>query len=82
MEQVKWAMVESEREVCGSVRVGENNPKSVWWNDEVKAVERRKKAVWKEVLGVRDEEAKERCMEDYREKKDKLEGVYFKAKMR
>ena len=28
-EQVKWAMVESPREVCGSVRVGGKNPKSV-----------------------------------------------------
>ena len=28
-EQVKWAMVESAREVCGSVRVGGKNPKSV-----------------------------------------------------
>ena len=73
-------MVESEREVCGSVRVGENNPKSVWWNDEVKAVERRKKAVWKEVLGVRDEEAKERCMEDYREKKRQVRRCIFQSK--
>ena len=36
-EQVKRAMVERAREVCGSVRVGGVNPKSVWWNDEVKA---------------------------------------------
>ena len=33
-KQVKRAMVESAREVCGSVRVGGKNPKSVWWNDE------------------------------------------------
>ena len=38
-------MVESAREVCGSVRRGEKNPKSVWWNDEVKAAVRRKEAV-------------------------------------
>ena len=30
------AMVESAREVCCSVRVGGKNPKSVWWNDEIK----------------------------------------------
>ena len=36
-EQVKWAMVESAREVCGSVRVGGKNPNSMWWNEEVKA---------------------------------------------
>ena len=35
-EQVKWAKVEGAREVCGSVRVGGKNSKSVWWNDEIK----------------------------------------------
>ena len=29
-EQVKWAMVESAREGCYSVRVERKNPKSVW----------------------------------------------------
>ena len=29
-EQVKRAMVKSAREVCGSVRAGGKNPKSVW----------------------------------------------------
>ena len=29
-ELVKRAMVESTREICGSVRVGGKNPKSVW----------------------------------------------------
>ena len=36
----------SAREVCGSVGVGGKNPKSVWWNDEIKAAVKRK-----EVLG-------------------------------
>ena len=40
-EQVKHAMVESAREVCGLVRVGAKNLKSVWWNDEVKGAIRR-----------------------------------------
>ena len=66
-EQVKWAMVESEREVCGSVRVGGKNPKSVWWNNEVKAAVRRM-----EVLAARDEKAKERCMEPYKEEERKV----------
>ena len=70
-EQVKWTMVESEREVCGSVRVGGKNPKSVWWNDEVKAVVRRKEA-----LAASYEEAKERCMEVYR-KGERLKDVYI-----
>ena len=58
-EQVKLAMVESGREVCGSVTVRGKNPKRVWWNDEVKAA-------WK-VLSANDEDSKERCMEAYRE---------------
>ena len=48
-DQVKWAMVESAREVCGSVRVGGKNSKSVWRNDEIKAPVRRK-----EVLAASD----------------------------
>ena len=59
-EQVKWPMVESAREVCGSVKVGGGNPKSVWWNDEVKDGFKRNEVAWKEVLGARDEDAKER----------------------
>ena len=41
-EQVKRAMVESAREICGSVRVGVKSPKSVEWNDEIKTAVRRK----------------------------------------
>ena len=51
-------MVESPREVCGSVRVGGKNPKSLWWNDEIKAAVRRKEAAWKEVLAASNEEIK------------------------
>ena len=61
-EQVKRAMVESVREVCGLVRVGGKNPNSVWWNDMVKAAVRRKEVALKEVLADSDEEAKEICM--------------------
>ena len=55
-EHLKWSMIESTREVRGSVRVKGKNPKSVWWNDEVKVA-------WNEVLAAIHEEAKERCME-------------------
>ena len=48
----------------------------MWWNDEVKAVVRRKEAALKEVLGASDEEAKERCIEAYRE--EKLKGIYIR----
>ena len=64
----------------GSVRVGGKNPKSVWWNDEIKAAVRRKDAAWKEVLAASDEEAKERCMETYREKKRKVKRCIYESK--
>ena len=63
------------REVSDSMRVGGRNPKSVWWNDKIKAAVRRKEAAWNEVLTASNEEAKERCI--YRER---LKGVYIRAK--
>ena len=57
-EQVKRAIFETVREVCGSVGVGEKNPKRVGWNDEVKDTVRRNKAAWKEGLAASNEEAK------------------------
>ena len=55
--------------------MGKKNPKSRWWNDEKAAVRR------KEVLAANNEEAKERCMEAYREEKRKVKrGVYIRAK--
>ena len=47
-------MVESSRELCGSVRLEGKNPKNVWWNDETKAAVRRKEAAWKRVLEPSD----------------------------
>ena len=44
---MKGVMVESAREMWGSVREGRENPQSVWWNNEVKA---RKEADWNDVL--------------------------------
>ena len=44
-EQVKRKMVESAREVCGSVRFREKN---MWWNNEVKSGVKKK-----ELLGRR-----------------------------
>ena len=49
-----------------SMRLSESwgkNPKSVWWNDEIKAPFRRKEAAWKGVFSASIEETKERCME-------------------
>ena len=56
------------------------SPKSVWWNDEVKAPVRRKNAAWKEVLAASDEEIKERCMAAYREEKRKVKGCIYQSK--
>ena len=36
---------------------------SVWWNNEVKAAVKRKKAAWKEVLEAGDQDEKERWLE-------------------
>ena len=71
------AIVESAREVCGSVRVGGGNPKSVWRHNEVKSVVRRKEAALKEVLGVRDEDAKDKMFGSLpRRKREKLKCIY------
>ena len=51
-------MMESAREVCGSVRVLGKTPKSVWWNEEIKAAVRRNEAAWKGVLEASDKETK------------------------
>ena len=74
--------MESAREVYGSLTVGEKNPKSVWWNDEIKAAVRRKKTVWREVLAASDEEAKERCMEVYTEEKKKVRRCIYLSKQK
>ena len=68
-EQVKRAVEESSREVCGSVREGGKNKKSAWWNDEETVAVTRKEAAWKEVLVASNEESKERCMEACTEEK-------------
>ena len=77
-KQLKHAMVESIREVYASVRVQGKNLKNVLWKDKIKAAVRRK-----EVLPTSNEETKERCMEAYRgieERRERLKGVYTKAK--
>ena len=73
-------MVESAREVSGSVIVGRKNPKIVWSNDEIEFAFRRKEAAWKEVLAASGEEAKERCMGAYREEQRKVKGCIIQSK--
>ena len=72
--------MESAREVCSSVRVGEKKPKSVWWNDEMKAAVRRKEAAWKGALAASNEGTKERCREVYREEKRKVKTCIIQSK--
>ena len=50
----------------------------MWWKDEIKAAVRRKEAAWK-VLAASDEEAKERCIEVYREVR-KVKRCIYKSK--
>ena len=70
-DQVKQA---SPREVCGSVGL-DGNPESMWWNNQVKAAVKRK-----EVFGARDEEARERCLEVYKEEKRKVKRCIYQSK--
>ena len=46
----------------------------------VKAEVKRRKTAWKEILGVRDEVARERCMEAYKEEKKKVKGCIYQRK--
>ena len=73
-------MVESAREVRGSVRVGGKNPNSVWWNEEIKAAVRRKEGAWKGLLAASDKETKERCMEAYRKERKKVKRCIIQSK--
>ena len=52
----------------------------MWCNDEIKAAVRKKEAAWTEVLAACDEEAKERYMEAYREKKRKVKNYIYQSK--
>ena len=46
------------------------------WNDEGKAAFEKKETDCKEVLGARDETAKERCMEVYKKEKEVKRCIY------
>ena len=49
-------------------------------NDEVKAVVWRKEATWKKTLPSSNGEAKERCMEAYREEIRKVKRCIYQSK--
>ena len=52
----------------------------MWGNGEVKAAVKRKDSAWNEVLGVRDEGTKERCIEAYREEDRKIKRCIYQSK--
>ena len=47
-EREKQVVVDSSKVVCGFVSVRRKNPKSEWWNDEVKGAVEKKIALWKD----------------------------------
>ena len=51
----------------------------VWWSDQVKAAVKRKEDTRK-VLGGRDEDTRESCLEVYKEKKRKVKGCIYQSK--
>ena len=72
--------VKNARKLCGKVKAGGENPKSVWWNDEIKVSVRRKEEAWKRVLAASEEENKERFLEAYREEKRKIKRCIIQSK--
>ena len=59
----------------------EKNPKSVRWNDEIKAtVKKKKEAAWEEMLTASDEDAKKYVWRRTEKRREKLKGVYIRAK--
>ena len=62
--------------MCGSVKVGGGNSKSLWLNDGIKAAVKRNEAAYKEVLVASSEGARERCMEAYREETRKVKEQF------
>ena len=51
----------------------------MWWNDQVKSTVK-KEAAWKEVLGDRDEDSKEICLEVYKEENRNVKGCMYQNK--
>ena len=69
-----------KRSVWFSESEGKEPKECVCRNYEVKGVVKRKEAAWKEVLGAREEDAKERCMEAYKEENRKVKRCIYQSK--
>ena len=52
----------------------------MWLNDQVKAGVKRKEDAWKEVLEARDEYARRRFLEAYKEEKRKVKKCIYQSK--
>ena len=59
---------------------GGENPKSVWWNEEVKAAVRRKEAAWKDVCQLATKRQNQDIWKFIEKKRERLKGVYIRAK--
>ena len=72
---VKRALAEGASEVCGSVRVGGKNPKSVWWNDEIKAAVRERRQLGRECWQLAIKIQKKHVWKRTERRREKLKGV-------
>ena len=52
----------------------------MWWKNQIKAVVKRKEDVWKEVLEARDKDARERCLEVYKNEKRMIKRCIYESK--
>ena len=79
-EQGKRAIVESTREMCGSVGVGEGSPKNVWWNNEVKAAVKRKETAWRKCCEPEAKMQKKDVWEFTKKKRERLKRCIYQRK--
>ena len=77
---MKQAMTYSTREVLGSAMVEGKCPMNLWWNNVVKPLAEREESAWKEVMGGRDEVAKDRYRNIYKEEKRKVKKCMYHSK--
>ena len=57
------------------------NPKTVWWNDEIKYAVRRKEDAWKEVMAASEMKRQKKNVWKHSEKRrERLKCVYIRGK--